>query len=337
MPFRSRLTLALLATVLASGLAGVTAASAAPSKPGYGYFVVGNGNDVIRTTTGGLLLMGGGTDVDDGFRWLDARSGGGDVVVIRATGTDAYNPYIAGLGSVDSVETLVIPSRAAASDPFVVGKISKAEALFIAGGDQWDYVNFWKGTPVEDAIHALAARNVPIGGTSAGLAILGGFSFTAQNGTVDSKSALGDPYGNRIALERDFLHLPGMDGIITDSHFVTRDRMGRLITFLARIVKDGWAAQAKGIGIDEQTALAVEPNGSVSVLGGGAAYFLRTPGAPEQCLAKKSLTYRNLGVYRVRAGATFNLVTWSGSGGTAFTVSAQSGAVTSTQAGGATY
>jgi cyanophycinase len=281
--------------------------------------------------------MGGGTDVDAAFVWMINKSGGGDFVVIRATGTDAYNPYIFELGTVDSVETVIIKSRAAASDPFVVDKIRNAEALFIAGGDQFNYVSYWKGTPVEDAIHYLVTRNVPIGGTSAGLAVMGQFLFSAANGTIDSPAALGNPYNNKVALDRDFLVLPNMGGIITDSHFVTRDRMGRLVTFLARIVKDGWAGSAKGIGIDEMTAIAVEANGTATVLGSGAAYFLRTPGAPEVCQAKKALTYRNLSVYRVSGSATFNFSTWTGNGGTAYTLTAENGVLTSTQAGGGIY
>jgi cyanophycinase len=281
--------------------------------------------------------MGGGTDVDAAFQWMINKSGGGDFVIIRATGTEAYNPYIYGLGTVDSVATIITKNRAAASDPFVIEKIRNAEALFIAGGDQNDYVTNWKGTPVEDAIHYLVSRNVPIGGTSAGLAILGEFVFTAANNTVDSPTALSNPYGKRIALDRDFLSLPNMGGIITDSHFVTRDRMGRLVTFLARLNQDDWASQAKGIGIDEETALLVEPNGSVTRVGNGAAYFLRTPGKPEVCLSRTALTFQNLSVYRVSSSATFNIPTWSGSGGTSYNLSAVDGVLTSTQAGGAIY
>ena len=323
---------ALIASVL-----GVSGASAAAAKPSYEYYVVGSSNDVTRSTTFGEILMGGGTDVDAAFQWMINKSGGGDFVVIRVTGTDAYNPYIYGLGAVDSVETIIIKNLAAASDPFVVNKIRNAEALFIAGGDQNDYVTLWKGTPVEDAIHYLVTRNVPIGGTSAGLAVMGEFLFSAANGTIDSPTALGNPYNGKVVLNRDFLVLPNMGGIITDSHFVTRDRMGRLVTFLARIVKDGWAGTAKGIGIDEMTALAVEANGTATVLGSGAAYFLRTPGAPEVCLSRKALTYRNLSVYRVSGSATFNFALWTGTGGTAYTLTAENGVLTSTQVGGAIY
>ena len=265
------------------------------------------------------------------------RSGGGDFVVIRVTGTDAYNPYIYELGAVDSVETIIIKNLAAASDPFVVNKIRNAEALFIAGGDQNDYVKLWKGTPVEDAIHHLVTRNVPIGGTSAGLAIMGEFLFSAANGTIDSATALSNPYNGKVALNRDFLVLPNMGSIITDSHFAARDRMGRLVTFLARIVKDGWAPAAKGIGIDEMTALAVEANGNAMVLGSGSAYFLSTPGTPEVCQAKKALTYRKVSVYRVSGSATFNFAKWTGNGGTAYTLTAENGVLTSTQAGGGIY
>jgi cyanophycinase len=75
-------------------------------------------------------------------------------VVIRASGTDAYNPYIYDLCSCDSVATIVFKNRNAAFDPFVIETIRNAEALFIAGGDQSEYVKFWKG----NAPQAAAAR-----------------------------------------------------------------------------------------------------------------------------------------------------------------------------------
>jgi cyanophycinase len=325
----------LVVFALIISLTGASSALAAPAK--YEYYVVGSSDDVTTSTTAGQLLMGGSTDVDDAFVWMINKSGGGDFVVIRATGTDAYNPYIYELGTVNSVETIIIKNLAAASDPFVVEKIRNAEALFIAGGDQNNYVTLWRGTPVEDAIHHLVTRNVPIGGTSAGLAVMGEFLFSAANGTIYSDTALSNPFNRKVALDRDFLVLPNMGGIITDSHFAARDRMGRLITFLARIVQDGWAPSAKGLGIDERTAIAVEANGTATVLGSGAAYFLQTPGAPEVCQPKTELTYYNLSVYRVSGSATFNFSTWTGSGGTAYTLNAEAGVLTSTQAGGGIY
>src|SRR5215831_702949 len=148
---------------------------ALPASAGkkYSYFRVGNANDVTTSTTSGTVLMGGGTDVDAAFQWMCGLSGNGDFLVIRATGTDAYNPYIQQLcPNENSVATLIIPNLSAASDPFVASTIASAEALWIAGGDQSNYINFWKGTPVEDGLNALIARDVPIGGTSAGMNVL---------------------------------------------------------------------------------------------------------------------------------------------------------------------
>jgi cyanophycinase-like exopeptidase len=314
---------------------------ASGEKTTYEYYVKGDPDDVVTPPSAGLLLAGGSTDVEAAMKWMIGKSGGGDFVVIRCAGTDAYNPWIyKQLGGVDSCETIIFVTSEACYDEFVLEKIRSAEALFVAGGDQWDYVSMWKGTPVEDAIHFVADKPAPVGGTSAGLAILGEFVFSAENDTVESDDALKNPYNRRVALARDFLSLSNMDGIITDSHFVPRDRMGRLVTFLARIVQDGWADEARGIGINEKTALGVEPNGDVTLFSlctYGVAYFLRTPGLPETCEDRAPLTFLDISVYRMSGAATFNLASWHGVGGTEYTLSAVEGALTSTLAGGEIY
>jgi cyanophycinase len=300
------------------------------AKPQYEYHVVGSSADVTTSTTAGTVLAGGGADVAAAFQWMIGKSGGGDFVVIRATGTNAYNSWINGLGTVNSVETLIIKTRAAASDPFVVAKIQNAEAVFIAGGDQSDYVNFWKGTPVEDAIHYVAnVKQAPVGGTSAGLAILGQFLYSGQSSSVTSSQALANPYHSYVTLDRDFLTLANLGGVITDSHFGARDRMGRLLAFMGRIVKDGWAASVRGIGVDEATAILVQPNGSATRVGTGAAYFVSSNGMPATCISGTPLTYTGLATYKVSGAATFNLATWTGSGGTAYTLNVNAGAVSS--------
>lgn len=296
---------------------------------GYDYYYVGSQSDVSPVTSSGFVLMGGGSDVDDAFRWMIQKSGGGDFVVIRAQGSDAYNSYIAGLGAVDSVETLVIYKRHGADDPFVVNKVKNAEALFIAGGDQSDYLRLWKGTLLNEAINYVINRGAVVGGTSAGLAVLGEYIFAAYNGTVYSNEALANPYNFYITLDRNFLTIPLLQKTITDSHFVTRNRMGRLIVFLARIIKDGWTSEAKGIGVDEATALLVEPDGLVRLVGSRNAYFLRADRMPEVCQHSTPLTYSMIRVYRIGAGNTFNLITWQGNGGLAYFISAISGALSS--------
>jgi len=306
----------------------------------YTYFRVGSQNDVSTTTTAGTVLMGGGTDVDAAFQWMCQRSGDGDFLVIRATGTDAYNPYIQQLcPSENSVATLIIPNRDAANDPQVANIIHHAEAVFIAGGDQADYVNFWQGTPVQSAVQNLISQGVPVGGTSAGMNVLSQFIYVgAGNKTVTSSLALADPYNKYIAFGANFVSIAPLVGWIDDPHFVTRDRMGRDLAFLCRVYNNGWAVAPRDIAVDEQTALLVETNGAVTLVGNSNAYFLKAPGAPQVCQAGTPVTYQNISVYRIAPSVgTFNLLTWTGSGGTAYTVSATAGVMSSTQADGSLY
>jgi cyanophycinase len=226
----------------------------------------------------------------------------------------------------------------ASNDPFVLNALNNAEAVFIAGGDQASYVKFWQGTPVNTALNALAARGVPLGGTSAGNAILANFAFSALHGTVLSKGALADCFNKRITIDNGFLSLnPLLAAAITDDHFVTRNRMGRLVTFLARIVQSGQAAQASGIALDEHTAFLMQPDGQGHVVGSSTVYFLRTPGPAELCAPATPVTFTGIPVYRVKKRNTFNIATWQGGGGTAYTVSATNGVLTSTNKGNRIY
>lgn len=327
-----------LATVLA---AIVAVPIGGAQRAQFDYYLTGSGANVLGATQFGLGLMGGGTDVDALFTWMSDRAGGGDFVVIRASGADGYNQYVFDLGNFDSVETLVLQNRSASFDAFVLQTIRNAEALFIAGGDQSNYVNFWKGTPIEDAIHELAARGIPIGGTSAGTAILGEFLYSAQNQSVTSAQALADPFNRNITLDRDFLLLAHMNGIITDQHLIERDRLGRTLTFMARLVANGWATESRAIAIDRETAVLVDAGGQASVVANAThptpfAYFLRG-GVPEVVAPKTPLTYRNIQAQRVQPGSTFNLQTWTGTGVTAYTLNVQAGVVSSTQPGGSIY
>jgi cyanophycinase len=307
-------------------------------KSAYQYYRAGSGVDVVRSTTGGTVLMGGGTDVDAAFQWMCARGGQGDFLVIRATGTNAYNPYIQQLCPVNSAATLVIPTRAAASDAFVISTIQKAEVIFIAGGDQSDYINYWKGTPVQTALNDAIARNVPIGGTSAGMDVLTQFIYSAQlSQGVTSSQALANPFSRYITLDRDFVAIPKLVGILGDAHFVTRDRMGRNLAFLCRLYTNGWPTLGRGIAVDEATALLIDTNGNASLVGTSTAYFLQAPGPALTCVSGVPLTYQNIAVQRISAGGTFNLVTWQGTGVTSYGISANAGVLSSTLAHGDIY
>jgi len=311
-------------------------------SPHYKYFRAGNPIDVQTKTQGGFALMGGGKDLDRAFQWMCEHSGGGDFLVLRANGDDAYNPYIQGLCHVNSVSTLVIPDRVAASNPFVATAIRNAEAVFIAGGDQANYINFWMGTPVQQALNAAIARNMPIGGTSAGLAVQGEFVYSAQGDLPDgpdlsSPATLSNPFNPRVTIVHKFLDNPLLKDVITDTHFSARDRMGRTLVFMARILQDGRARYVQDIAVDQRTAVLLEPNGMATVVSAGSAYFLRATQAPETCKASTPLTFRGVAVRSLRAGERFNVLQWSSSEGVPYTLSVEAGAIHSTLSNGAAY
>lgn len=321
------LLLGLHTSAFAAGTEGQVTAKPTRSSALYDYYLTGTATDMqpARPLKPVLVLMGGGLDVDEAYKAMISKAAVGgvkvNIVVIRATGADGYNDYLYNqifkapeVNPVQSVETLVLKSRAAADDPTANAIVARADMLYIAGGDQWDYINDWKGSRLDTTLKALQAANVPIGGTSAGLAILGDVDFSAQNGSITSAQALANPYDRRETLDYGFVtQLQGLTKTITDSHLVTRDRMGRLVSFLARMIQDNsWAADTvRGIGLDENTALVVD-GGVATVVGGGTAYFLRPAQAATTIAAKKTLSINGVRVDRVKPGtATFNLLNWT--------------------------
>jgi cyanophycinase len=320
---------------------------AAAQQPAYRYFRVGNSAERPAIPQAGFALMGGGKDLDDAFRWLCRRANGGDFLVLRAAGDDEYNSYIQQLCPLNSVATLVIPSRSAAEDPFVVQKIREASGVFIAGGDQARYINFWMGTPVQSALNDSIGRGVPVGGTSAGLAVLGEYAYSAQGDkpddpNLDGKTAMADPFGPRITLVRGFLDIPILQGMIADTHFAKRNRMGRLLTFLARLNEPEAKpappskSRARAIGVQERTAVLLEADGHGTVVGRCCAYFIDAGKAEGPVAAGKPLTFGPFDVQRVAPGHSFDVKEWRGDA-TRYTLQVTAGAVRSTQPRGAVY
>lgn len=264
-------------------------------------------------TEGALLLMGGGGDVDEAFRWFVQKAGGGDIVVLRASGADGYNDYLfTKIGGIDSVETFLCHNRNASTDDRLLTALRNAEGIWLAGGDQGRYVTYWKNTPIAAALNAHVRAGKPLGGTSAGLAVLGEFSFSAtEQGTLTSPIALADPFDRRITLERDFLHFDLLRGVITDSHFMPRARLGRSLVFLARLF-DPKRDRLLGLGIDEKTALAVAADGRAQVFTTapeGRAWLMLPTKAPEKPTAAQPLTFRDVRVIALGPESRFDLRT----------------------------
>ncbi len=285
---------------------------------GYTSYFTGNPTNITTTPEFGVCLMGGATEHDNAMIWLLQKANGGDIVILRSSGSDGYNDYLySELGGVNSVETLVITSVTGATNPYVLNKVANAEMIWFAGGDQWNYVSYFKDNALEDLINAhVNVKHAPIGGTSAGMAILGGKYFSAQNGTVTSAQAMSNPYASNVTLggftgtpTNDFLNVPFLGNVITDTHYDNPDRRGRHVAFMARFKI---FIQIYGIASNEYVAVCVGADGLAHVYGDYPnyqefAYFIQ-PNClwwynVENCTAGQPLTWNNGGealkVYKV--------------------------------------
>jgi cyanophycinase-like exopeptidase len=317
----------------------------------YTVYHTGSNSDSITSPTGGICLMGGATEDDNAMRWFLNRANGGDVLVLRASGADGYNAYFyTDLGvSINSVETIVCNTANASNSSYIQGKINEAEAIWFAGGDQWDYVSFWRGTAIDSLINiAINQRNVVIGGTSAGMAIQGKYYFSAQNGTVTSNTALANPFAVNCTVDSlSFIINTRLNHTITDTHFDSPDRKGRLAVFMAKILNDYGDSDVTAIACNEYTAVCIDENGLVKVFGGYPtydefAYFIKVncsipSNTPEVYSAGTPLTWNQTGkalsVCRVSGISTglntFDLNDWeTNSGGSWFDWSVTNGVLT---------
>ena len=232
-----------------------------------GHYLLG---DTAARTPGkvepGLLLMGGGDRNFDAMRWFMRKAGNGHIVVLRASqGGEIGEEFFNEVGGIASVETFVFKDRESAYDPAVLAALKRADGIFLAGGDQSRYVRYWRGTPVAAALDAHVRAGKPLGGTSAGLAVQGEYFYGAMDGgSQTSPAALADPLGDGNTIETGFLHLDALQGVITDTHFSERGRLGRLVAFVAK----GEALADRpliGLGVDEDAAVAVEGDGRARV------------------------------------------------------------------------
>lgn len=238
-------------------------------------YFTGNSTDTITNSSGGICLMGGASEHDNAMIWFLQQANGGDILVLRASGSNGYNDYLfSDLGvDVNSVETIVFNNSSASDETYIHQRIQTAEAIWFAGGDQWDYISFWRNTAIDSLINdGINNRNLVVGGTSAGMAIQGEYYFSAQNGTVTSASALSNPYNNNVTVDStSFLENEYLQNTITDTHFDDPDRKGRLTVFLSRILMD-YGVEGKAIACDEYTAVCIDTSGIAHVFGDYPSY-----------------------------------------------------------------
>jgi len=265
---------------------------------------LGSNNSIDTDHQFGIMLAGGGRDHDGAMKWMLNKAAGGDIVIIRTSGSNGYNSYFfSELGvSVNSVETLLINSRAAANDPYVAQRIREAEVLFIAGGDQTTYYDNWRNTATHQAIqYLISEKKSCVGGTSAGMAILGECFYIPQNSGVTWQEALYNPFHPNMQTigYGDFLDIPLLKNTITDTHFDERNRAGRLVTFMARM-ENNLGINSKAIACNEKNAVGIEEDGGTLVFSpsgqGDYVYFVKSTcdlpqSKPEVCLPNTPLTW----------------------------------------------
>jgi cyanophycinase len=274
----------------------------------------------------GIVIGGGGLDVDREFVWIhDTIVGsharrGGDLVVLRATGTNDYDRYIYRLARYHSVRTLKLPT---CSSPAALQRaaaiVANSSAVFFAGGDQADYV-LWKNTPLQSAVQEVYDAGGVVGGTSAGAAILGEFAFDARHDNLrdaTSRNAVQHPYERLISFTYGFLKFAPLNDAITDMHFVTRNRFGRTAVFMARQIAAGKAQRSRvlGIGVDEASGIVVDKHGIGTLLlqGFTGSAFLIRGGAARRLEPNAPFVSGKLTVTKLqRDGDTFDFTTWCG-------------------------
>lgn len=305
----------------------------------------GRVNDGSPQPKFGVLLIGGAegkkSGEDAATRWFLKQADYGDYLVLRTGGVRKQADWICEYyrNFVTSSAELSIDSREAANNPEVIKYIRDADALFIAGGNQNDYEDFWEGTRVEDAINYLInEKKVPIAGTSAGMAILGDYYYAPSRQGVFSSEILNNPFhpNTKDIYRSDFIKVPYLKNVITDTHLDrlnsihTETRYGRIFGFMARVVYDNHnLLPVYGIGLEEGAFVAIDEKGIARVFGNGTdrgqdAYFLQTNGAtPEQIQRDLPLIWHHNGqavkVYKIcgtpEGHGHFDLNNWSNAEG----------------------
>lgn len=284
------------------------------------------------TVSPGYMLIGGGRDPSDAFNKF-AEMGGYDHLVILRTegdpselanmlnGNDPTRPDFT--NHWREIDSFTVTTVSQASDGALVTALSNATAVFIAGGDQTSYYDLWSGTPIQTILQSKVGM-IPIGGTSAGMHILGGVVYTPPRSDegVTSGEALSNPYhdlmqgvGPGEEFRSAFLSITPFAGKVFDTHFHERFRMGRTVAFAARSP----LGANKVIAANESSALIVNQAGIGTVYGidSASVYFVEyvaqgsdvvLSGSPLSIATAKILRLAKSGTFNVAAGDWWNLV-----------------------------
>ena len=208
------------------------------------------------------------------------------------------------LESANSCITATVQTEEEANSTDIVEIIDQSEAVYFAGGNQCVYVN-WRGSGLHEAINQLIERGGGIGGGSAGLAIQGDMIYDGCSGSVRSDEALSDPYHENISISEGLFDLSPLVYTITDSHFSERDRLGRLISFMARITSEKDRDVYFGLGLDDNTSVIIDKD-NIGIVYGGYATRLKTTEKAQQAVEGSPVAIYNIERVVAAPGDTIN-------------------------------
>jgi cyanophycinase len=132
--------------------------------------------------------------------------------------------------------------------------VRDATGVFLTGGNQLRLSSTLGGTRLADAVLERFRHGAVIAGTSAGASAMSShmIAFGASGATPKHRMA---------AIAAGLGVLPG---VIVDQHFQQRNRLGRLLSLIAQ------NPSLLGLGVDEDTAGVVGPDGILEVIGRGS-------------------------------------------------------------------
>jgi cyanophycinase-like exopeptidase len=236
---------------------------------GYTSYFTGNTLNSNAVPIDAKCFMGGGTMPAGAVTWILNKANGGDVIVIGTALTDYSYLYNTAGVTLNSVETIIPTSSEAGTSPYVLDRIANAELLILAEGSQWDFISYFRNTPVEDAInHHTNVKHAPIAGVGAGMSILGSVYYTGQYGQISSAAALNNPLDTNMTVSfGDFLQPYGSGPLLyTESSLNSPDRRGRMVAAMAKL----WGTlglKIPAFGCNENTAMCIDTSGNVKVFG----------------------------------------------------------------------
>lgn len=157
------------------------------------------------------------------------------------------------LGAVN-IDILDIDKREQAMNPTVIDRLKNADVVMFTGGDQLRLTSILGGTPFHDLLLSKYRNEDFIyAGTSAGAA-------AASNNMIYQGSS------SEALLKGEVKITSGLgliDGVIIDTHFVQRGRIGRLFQSVVGNPK------VLGIGLGEDTGLLITNNAQMEAIGSG--------------------------------------------------------------------